>query len=204
MFLINIPQLTSLLIALEGTDQSGKKTQAAMLATALCRARLSTKLFSFPDYATHTGRTIRSVLTIRKKVPVQAIHCLMSANRWELFPKIEAAIEANSVVIMNRYYHSNIAYGIVNGLGRRWLESLDAGLPRSDLVILLDSQHSESVRRKSRNRDKFERDADFLNRVSKEYRRMARRGRWGIVNATQDRRDVHNDIMKIISRRLLL
>jgi dTMP kinase len=39
---------------------------------------------------------------------------------------------------MNRYYQSNLIYGLVNGLPPEWLEHLDAGLPKADLVIVLD------------------------------------------------------------------
>ena len=37
---------------------------------------------------------------------------------------------------MNRYYHSNLVYGLANGMKQKWLENLDAGLPKADLVIL--------------------------------------------------------------------
>ena len=200
--LIGTPEHLALIITLEGTDQAGKKTQVAMLVRALRKAKLSTATFSFPAYTTPVGRLLKASLVGRRQIPPQTIHCLMSANRWEMLPKITAAIDSKSVIVMNRYYHSNVAYGVANGLGRKWLESLDAGLPKSDLVILLDSHSTESFRRKSRNRDAFERDADFQARALKEYRRMARRGRWGIVDATQDRRAVHEDILKIVARRL--
>lgn len=194
--------MDALIITFEGTDQAGKKTQTAMLARKLRQAKLVTSTFNFPDYTTPVGRILKQMLVGHRNIPPQTIHCLMSANRWEVLPKINAAIARSSVIVMNRYYHSNIAYGMANGLKRPWLESLDAGLPRSDLVILLDSHHAESFRRKSHNRDKFERDADFLNKVSKVYRQIAKRSRWSIVDATLDRKIVHEQIMKIISRRL--
>ena len=191
-----------MIITLEGTDQAGKKTQAAMLTRAFQKAKLSSKTFSFPDYTTPVGRILKQMLTHQRNIQPQTIHCLMSANRWELLPKIRLAIEAKPIIIMNRYYHSNIAYGLTNGLKRPWLESLDKGLPKSDLVILLDSHHSESFKRKKQNRDKFERDANFLNRVSKIYKQMAKSSKWGIVDATLDKKTVHEQIMKIIARRL--
>ena len=39
---------------------------------------------------------------------------------------------------MNRYYHSNLVYGLANGMKEKWLDNLDVGLPKADLVILLD------------------------------------------------------------------
>ena len=57
---------------------------------------------------------------------------------------------------MNRYYHSNIVYGVANGLKEKWLQELDADLPKSDLVIVLDASQSDSFLRKKSKRDRFE------------------------------------------------
>ena len=32
---------------------------------------------------------------------------------------------------MNRYYHSNLVYGLANGLKQKWLENLDDGFAKS-------------------------------------------------------------------------
>ena len=191
-----------MIVALEGTDQAGKGTQAAMLARALRRRGTPCALFSLPDYATPVGRVLRSILGSRRAVPPQAIHALMSANRWEILPRLERALSSGRLAIMDRYYHSNVAYGTANGLRRAWLESLDAGLPRSDIVILLDSGGTESFRRKPARRDRFERDAEFLQRVSRAYRRMARRGRWLVIDASLPRDEIHAQVLRAVTRRL--
>ena len=76
------------------------------------------------------------------------------ANRWEKVDEIKKAQEKNSVVIMNRYAESNLVYGLANGLKLPWLEGLDAGLPKSDLVIILDVSQNESFKRKKQKRPK--------------------------------------------------
>lgn len=191
-----------MIVALEGTDQAGKGTQAAMLARALRRRGTPCALFSLPDYATPVGRVLRSTLASRRAVAPQVIHALMSVNRWEVLPRIERALSSGRLAVMDRYYHSNVAYGVANGLRRAWLESLDAGLPRSDIVILLDSGGAESLRRKPAGRDRFERDAEFLRRVSRVYRAMARRGRWLTIDASLPRAEIHSQVMKAVTRRL--
>ena len=62
--------------------------------------------------ATPVGKEIRKYLDGKRKFPPQTIHCLLSANRWEKLDKIKDAISKNSVVVMNRYYHSNLVYGV--------------------------------------------------------------------------------------------
>ena len=145
-----------MIITFEGGDQAGKKTQSAMLQRKLRSAKLKTKLFSFPDYSTPIGKEIDRYLHGKRKYPAQVIHCLLAANRWERASDLQDAKEKNSVIIMNRYRESNLVYGITNGLKLAWLEKLDEGLPKSDLVIVLDVPQKESFARKKQNRDKFE------------------------------------------------
>ena len=150
-----------LIISIEGGDQAGKKTQSNMLVKVLDSRGVRVSAFSFPDYTTPVGKVIKNVLNGKHTPIPQVIHCLMSANRWEMAEKIRQASKDNHVLVMNRYYHSNLVYGMANGLDESWLESLDEGLPKSDMVILLDVTQDESFRRKSTGRDKFESDDKF-------------------------------------------
>ena len=127
-----------MIIVIEGGDQAGKLTQSVLLQKFLRKQKIKTKLFHFPDYETPIGKEIRKYLDGKRKFPPQVIHCLLAANRWEKFDEIIKSKEKNSVLIMNRYYQSNLVYGLANGLKQKWLESLDDGLPKADLVILLD------------------------------------------------------------------
>ncbi len=188
-----------MIITFEGGDQAGKKTQSAMLQKKLRSAKIKTKLFSFPDYTTPIGKEINRYLHGKRKYPAQVIHCLLAANRWERASDIINAEEKNSVVIMNRYRESNLVYGLVNGLKLDWLEKLDEGLPKSDLVIVLDVQQKESFARKRQNRDKFEKNKQFSNKISQGYRKLAKKKRWRIVNASQSKQNVHEDVMKIVA-----
>ena len=185
-----------MIIVIEGGDQAGKLTQSKMLERALKKRKLKTKLFHFPDYQTPIGKEIRQYLDGKRKFPPQVIHCLLSANRWEKVDQIKAAQEKNSVLIMNRYYHSNLVYGIANGLKQKWLESLDADLPKADIVILLDVTQKESFNRQKKNRDKFEKNEQFLRKISKLYQTTAKQKRWKIIDASKPKQQVHEEIMK--------
>ena len=103
---------------------------------------------------------------------------------------------------MNRYYQSNLVYGIANGLKQNWLENLDSGLPKADLVILLDVSQKESFSRKKTRRDKFEKNKEFLKKISKIYLDTAKKKQWKIVNAAQPKEKVHQEILNIFSKKL--
>ena len=191
-----------MIIVFEGGDQAGKKTQSALLQKKLKLAKIKTTLFSFPDYSTPIGKEINKYLHGKRKFPPQVIHCLLAANRWEKLDEIKKAQQKNSIVIMNRYRESNLVYGLVNGLKLEWLENLDSGLPKSDLVIVLDVPQTESFSRKRSNRDRFEKNKDFSNKISKTYRKMAVKKKWKIVDATKSKQEVHEDIMKIFGKKI--
>ena len=191
-----------MIIVFEGGDQAGKKTQSALLEKKLKLAKIKTTLFSFPDYSTPIGKEINKYLHGKRKFPPQVIHCLLAANRWEKLDEIKKAQQKNSIVIMNRYRESNLVYGLVTGLKLDWLENLDYGLPKSDLVIVLDVPQTESFSRKRSNRDRFEKNKDFSNKISRTYRKMAVKKKWKIVDATKSKQEVHEDIMKIFGKKI--
>ena len=192
-----------MIIVIEGGDQAGKKTQSELLAKALKARKLKTTLFSFPDYSTPIGKEIERYLHGKHKFPPQVIHCLLAANRWEKVNEIQKAISKNSVLIMNRYYQSNLIYGLINGLNAQWLEHLDAGLPKADLVIVLDVHPKESFRRKKSNRDKFEKNKKFSQKVSRTYHVIAKKKNWKLVDASRSKEEVHKSILKIFLNKFL-
>ncbi|MBI2127826.1 MAG: dTMP kinase [Nitrosarchaeum sp.] len=191
-----------MIIVIEGGDQAGKKTQTALLEKALKQRKIKTATFSFPDYTTPIGKEIAKYLNGKRKFPPQVIHCLLAANRWEKLNEILAAQSKNSVLIMNRYYQSNLIYGLANGMKREWLENLDAGLPKADLVILLDVTQRESFRRKKTKRDKFEKNEEFLQKISKIYRTIAKNQHWKIIDASKPKQEVHKDILQVFTKKI--
>ena len=191
-----------MIVVIEGGDQAGKKTQTELLFKALKKRKIKTKTFSFPDYSTPVGKEISQYLNGKRKFPPQTIHCLLAANRWEKLNQILQAESKNSVLIMNRYYQSNLIYGLANGLKQNWLENLDAGLPKADLVILLDVSQKESFHRKKTMRDKFEKNEKFLKKISKIYRDIGKKKRWKIIDASQSKEEVHQEILKIFSKKI--
>ena len=189
-----------MIIVLEGFDQAGKGTQSKLLVKALKARKLKCKIFSFPDYSTPIGKEIKHYLNGKRKFPPQVIHCLLAANRWEKSKEIEDALSKNYVLIMNRYYQSNLVYGVTNGLELEWLSNLDAGLPKEDLVIVLDVEPKESFNRKKIQRDKFEKNKEFAQKIVHTYRTLAKELGWEIVNASQTKSQVHKNVMEIVLR----
>jgi dTMP kinase len=191
-----------MIIVIEGFDQAGKKTQSKLLGDFLKTEHKKSVTFSFPDYTTPVGKEIKNFLSGKRKFSPQVIHCLLAANRWERSKDIKDALSKNYVVIMNRYYQSNLVYGTVNGLDLKWLENLDKGLPKENMVILLDVKVSDSFSRKKQRRDKFEKDKRFALKIANTYRKLAKKYGWYIVNASQEKDQVHQQVREIVSKHI--
>jgi dTMP kinase len=191
-----------MIIVIEGFDQAGKKTQSKMLSDFLKTRHKKSMIFSFPDYTTPIGKEIKGFLGGKRKFVPQVIHCLLAANRWEKVNEIKDALDKNYVVIMNRYYQSNLVYGTVNGLDLKWLENLDKGLPKENVVILLDVKVSDSFSRKKQRRDRFEKNKTFALQISSTYRKLGKKYGWHVVNASQERSQVHEQIKKIVQKHI--
>lgn len=191
-----------MLIAVEGIDQSGKKTQTELLVKKLKEKGINATKMSFPDYETPVGQLIKRILSNEIQVPIEVKHMLYSANKWELKPKIEELIEQKYTIVFDRYYQSNWAYGLANNLSIDWLENLDRDLPHTNLTIVLDLPPKISLKRKEQNRDIHEQDLEYLLRVRKGFIKLASENKWVIVDGNQPVDTVHDLIWKIVSERL--
>lgn len=190
------------LIAFEGLDQSGKQTQAEGLRDAIASKGRVCELLSFPDYETAIGREIGAALAGRREYAPDVMQLLYVANRFEKKPQIEAALSAGTILVCDRYLASSVAYGEALGLDPAWLTEIQRHLPQPALTILLDIAPATAARRKSANRDRYERDLALLGRVRESYRRQATQPQWLRLDGERDRSDVAADVVAAVAARL--
>ena len=189
------------IIALEGIDQSGKRTQTRLLANELKKKGAKVSTISFPIYELPSGRQIQRFLEGKQKHPATALHMLYSLNRWESQEQIIRLTQNSDFVIADRYYPSNLAYGVSRGLSLDWLQGLDRGLPTASLVIVLDVPVHSSFTRKSKSRDVHERDKQLLAKVRRTYRMLAKKLNWKIVDAARPVEEVREAVWRLVRRR---
>lgn len=190
------------MIVLEGLDKSGKTTQSRLLFDYLnVKNKNTVKLLEFPDYTTRIGNEIRLFLDGQVDYSKEIIHMLLSANRWEKKNLIEELLKNNYTIILNRYYHSNFAYGLAHDLDLDWLINLDKGLPKEDVTIVLDIDPHISFKRGLDNNftlDEFERNKLFLQRARENYLLLADKFKWYIINSATSKEIIFNKIISII------
>jgi dTMP kinase len=192
------------LISFEGLDQSGKQTQAERLLVALRQHGHEVHFLSFPDYGTHIGAEIGRALRGERDYGADVMQLLYVANRYEYRRSIEDALGRGSIVVCDRYLASSIAYGEAQDLDPRWLELIQDRLPQPALTVLLDIPPEASLRRKERDRDRYEQDLHLLGRVRQSYLRQSEQPEWIRIDGTQGKDTVASQVAASIRSRLAL
>jgi dTMP kinase len=191
------------MVSIEGIDAVGKNTHSLLLSKRLARMGVKTTRMSFPDYDTPIGKEIRSFLSGRRTYPAELQHLLFAANRWEKSEEIKSRLQVGEALIVNRYTESNLAYGSANGLDVGWLASLEKGLPRSDLVIVLDAPpQSLESRRPGSKKDAYESSSSLQHKAQKAYRELARKRGWKLIDAAGPIEDVQAALLGVVREAL--
>jgi dTMP kinase len=138
------------LIAIEGIDGSGKRTQLDLLTRALSAAGASIYSTAFPQYDSWFGKMVGQFLNGElgslNSVDPHFSALLYAGDRFEAKSTIEAALAQGKIVLIDRYISSNLAHQTARvspdkrDAFRQWIRHLEYeiyGLPREDAIIYL-------------------------------------------------------------------
>jgi dTMP kinase len=140
------------LIAIEGIDGSGKRTQMDLLHGLIAAGQGGHSVYStgFPQYDSWFGKMVGQFLNGElgslEAVDPHFTALLYAGDRFEAKPTIEAALNDGKIVLIDRYIGSNLAHQTARVPAdkradfRRWIEHLEYGiydLPREDLILYL-------------------------------------------------------------------
>jgi dTMP kinase len=174
------------LIAFEGVEGSGKSTQLELLRAGLEGrggppvSRGREVVVTREPGGTPVGERVRALLLDPwVEISPRAEALLFAAARAELVERvIRPALERGAVVLCDRYLDSSLAYqGGARGLGRGPVEEVNrfaTGGLLPDLVVLLDLDPADGLRRRARDPDRIEaQDLGFHRRVRDAFRDLA-------------------------------
>jgi len=202
--------MKGLFIIIEGCDGTGKTTQADRLCKMI-RDSGRTVLHLREPGSTRLGEEIRTILlqaSGEKKLEISpcAEVFLYMASRAQLFSdKIVPALDRGCCVVLERSYYSTYAYQGF-GLGLNGDMILDMGKwanqgAKPDRVVLLDMDHTESIRRLTGDKDRIEsRDSAYHQRVREGYLDLAGRSPelFRIVDSKGSPDEVHARVLEAI------
>ena len=190
------------LIAFEGLDQSGKQTQAELLRDRLKEQGHKSRLVSFPDYGTSIGEEIARALAGEREYEADVMQLLYIANRYERKADLHRWIDGGLILVCDRYTASSIAYGEAQGLDPAWLNDVQRFLPHAALTIMLDIAPETAVKRKSVDRDRYERDLAMQARVRESYHRQAQSQGWVVLDGERAKDAIAADVVEAALRAL--
>lgn len=213
------------LIVIEGTDGSGKSTQFDLLARRLEAEGLSFRRLRFPRYDQPSSALIRMYLgggfgADPDAVNAYAASTFYAVDRYASFVQDwQRDYQAGGVFLSDRYTTSNAVHqgGKVPPQEReaffRWLYDLEydrMGLPKPDLVVLLDMPADLSQRLLRRREadtrtsaDIHEQDAAYLSRCRETAREAAGHYGWAVVSCARDGQlrpveDIHQEVYALV------
>ncbi|HKV61758.1 MAG TPA: hypothetical protein VJO16_07595 [Candidatus Acidoferrum sp.] len=147
------------LIAVEGIDGSGKRTQVELLTLTLKARGHDVYSTGFPQYDSWFGKMVGQFLN-GDLGPLETVDphftaLLYAGDRFEAKCKLEAALYNGQIVLVDRYIGSNLAHQTARvSPGKRsefleWIEHLEYGiygLPRENLILYLRVPPQEAQR----------------------------------------------------------
>lgn len=172
------------LIAIEGSEGSGKSTVVLLLQEYFTKIGKSVVLFREPG-GTIAGEDIRSIILDRfyeETISGRTEAYLYAASRSELVEKrVLPALENYDYVLLDRYYYSSLVWqGEVRGLGRDFITTLNKPFmeqAKPDLAIYLHISEQERLRRmacRKEKQDRLDREPlELLRRVDAAYKSLA-------------------------------
>lgn len=212
-----------LLITFEGLEGCGKTTQAKMIYDFLIKQKIPS-IYTKEPGGTKIGDKIRKILLDQKNdsMDYKTEMLLFLASRAENVRLIILpALEGGKVVISDRFYDSTTAY---QGYGRgmdlkiiKHLNNLVVGEAIPDLTFILDIDPYEGLRRSASfgNSREMRFEEEFINkkiiggklfleRVRHGYYRLSQEetGRIKIIDANRSKKDIYNEIIKIVKRKI--
>jgi len=181
------------LIVFEGTDRTGKTTQAKLLSEYL-----EGQMFSFPSRSTAIGKLINETLQNTQPIDNRVLQLLFAANRYEKVAKIEKYLDNGTHVVIDQYTAAGVVGSVVSGLNEMWAVSLNHGLPVPDLTILLDADINLTRERAGSTKQFFESE-QYEQAMKNMYMHFAKVRKWNIINANQSIHHVYNDVKQLVS-----
>lgn len=172
-------------IVIEGNDGTGKTTQAELLQNYL-EDQGKTVLMVHEPGGTPMGDALRTIIkdgSIERSPESNLL--LFTAARHELWPTINAALEAGTWVISSRNYLSTIVYqGYAEGLDAKLITAITRQFtakaymePEHTIILTIDDDATRTQRvanRKASQPDTFEsKDQDYQKRLKQGYREVA-------------------------------
>lgn len=217
------------IIVIEGTDCSGKETQAKLLVEKLKQYGIRCIYFDFPHYDSPTGKIIEGPYLGKpngcpsyfaegpSNVNPYISSLYYAADRKYNIDKIEKYLSNGYYVVIDRYTTSNMAHQggkIADDEERfmmyQWIDKLEfwlLRLPKPDYTIFLHMpyEYTRKLMKNKEDLDSVERDSNYLKNSEASYIELSELYNWDRVecvteNSIKSVEEIHNEIINILKK----
>lgn len=195
------------LFVLEGVDGGGKTTVCDSVAEMLLSDGHKVVKLTEPTRESQWGQEIRERSALGELAPEEELELFLRDREWHIKNKIQPALDADKIVLMDRYFFASGAYQSTS-TGLHWKEILrrnreEIHAPEPDIVFILDVPVEIGLERVSTRKltlnQQFEQH-DRLVKVRQAYLEMVSEdsGRFSVIDATKKLEEVVGEVYKQI------
>jgi dTMP kinase len=203
------PKLKGQFISFEGSEGSGKSTQAALVHDYLRKKGIPVLLLREPG-GVKISETVRALLLDVKNTDMtkESETLLYMASRAQLVEEIlKPALKKGTVVLCDRFLDSTIAYqGYGNGVNIEAIKKIGAFATQGigpGLTLLFDIDTEKGLSRTNAVKDRIElRSLDYHKKVRKGYLAIAKKEprRVRVIKVNQGKEEIFAIVQKYIDK----
>ena len=189
-----------MLVNLEGIDGCGKSTQSKLLREKLEGEGEKVIILKEPTKRPH-GQKLWDVLHGKRKATNEEILELFVLDRIQhVEEKIQPALDDGTVILMDRYYYSSMAYQVAGGIDVEEIREKHAFAPKPDIVLIFDLPVSIALERVKghSDADEFEKE-EHLEKVREAYLDLENDPLVRIVDATGTPEEIFENVWRLVS-----
>jgi len=192
--------MIGVLVNLEGIDGCGKSTQSKLLLEKLEGEGEKVIILKEPTKRPH-GQKLWDVLHGKRKATNEEILELFVLDRIQhVEEKIQPALDDGTVILMDRYYYSSMAYQVAGGIDVEEIRKKHVFAPKPDVVLIFDLPVSIALERVKghSDADEFEKE-EHLEKVRVAYLDLENDPLVRIVDATGTPEGIFENVWRLVS-----
>ena len=192
--------MIGVLVNLEGIDGCGKSTQSKLLLEKLEGEGEKVIILKEPTKRPH-GQKLWDVLHGKRKASNEEILELFVLDRKQhVEEKIQPALDDGTMILMDRYYYSSMAYQVAGGIDVEEIREKHVFAPRPDVVLIFDLPVSVALERVKghSDADEFEKE-EHLEKVREAYLDLENDPLVRIVDATGTPEEIFGNVWRLVS-----
>lgn len=189
------------LIIFEGIDGSGKSTQAKMLTDKLMLLGYDAVL-TFEPTNREYGQKLRNSFFAGRLSPEEELDLFIKDRKQHIEKEITPYLNANKIVIVDRYMYSSIAYQGALGIDTHYIKNLHNDfIIEPSLVFIFTSNVDDCLKRIKKDRgvtDELE-NTYYLTKVENIFRSF-QGDIFKHIDASQSIESVHTEILDYVNK----